>query len=89
MVLSWSGSLLVTITYVAVDYLREALFFFSLFLFFVFLPVYLDEMIPGMQPIHIMLFFIIPYLQVSISYNEILNLDCVEYLNLPHPYDLE
>jgi len=48
------------------------LFFLSLFSFFLFLPVYLDEMIPGFERLHIMLFLIVPYLQII--WNTILSL---------------
>eukprot|EP01126_Amoeba_proteus_P065191 TRINITY_DN9226_c1_g1_i1.p1 TRINITY_DN9226_c1_g1~~TRINITY_DN9226_c1_g1_i1.p1 ORF type:complete len:238 (+),score=26.21 TRINITY_DN9226_c1_g1_i1:62-775(+) len=46
----------------------EALFFMSLISFFIFLPVYLDKMIPGLELFHVMLFLIIPYLQVGHTY---------------------
>jgi len=42
----------------------EGIFFFSLLFFFLLLPVYLDEMIPGFERIHIMLLLIIPFIQV-------------------------
>lgn len=45
----------------------ECLFFLSLFGWFVFVPVYLDEFIPGFEAFHLFLFLIIPFLQVLLN----------------------
>eukprot|EP01127_Copromyxa_protea_P022867 TRINITY_DN8421_c0_g1_i1.p1 TRINITY_DN8421_c0_g1~~TRINITY_DN8421_c0_g1_i1.p1 ORF type:complete len:450 (-),score=42.56 TRINITY_DN8421_c0_g1_i1:68-1282(-) len=42
----------------------DAMFVLSLSGFFVFLPVYLDGFIPGLRLNHVMIFLIIPYLQL-------------------------